>query len=423
MAQKTLETHAQPQIVVEHIGNELSVKGWDRPQVLARSSSDNDILLEERDNRIVVRAAADCVLYVPAKATLAVHQVGTHARFKALGGDLTIGQVGADLILRDVSACQVEKALADLSAKRVRGDLLVKHIGGNAIIRDVDGQFSADGIGGQLHLRDVSGGITVEVGGNASIDFSPVPWQGYAIQAGGNIRCRVPGDANVNFEIINGAQDIRIKTPDRSEKLNEGEYTFTLGEGGAQVKLAAGGSVRVLASATTWEATEHIDVDFGAELGSVAEEIAKQATSQLEAQLDMISAHLDAKLSGLASAIPQAGLSEERAQEIQARLEAARERAAQRAEAAAERARARLELKIAAAQRKAERKARAAAARAARKAGRKRGHSRFSHPSPFEPSDPVSDDERLLILQMLQDQKITLEQAEQLLAAVEGKGD
>ncbi len=418
MSQKTLETHAQPQIVVEHIGNELSVKGWDRSQVLVRSSSDNDILLEEGEDHIVIRAAADCVLYVPVKAELDVRQVGTHARFKALGGDLTIGQVGADLVLRDVSACRVEKTLADLSAKRVRGDLLVKNIGGNAIVRDVDGQFSAGGIGGQLHLRDVSGGITVEVGGNASVDFSPVPWQVYAIQAGGNIRCRVPGDANVDFEIINGAQDIGIKTPGRSEKLREGEHTFTLGEGGAQVKLAAGGSVRIWASTTEWEAAEHLDVDFGAELGSVAEEIAERATSQLEAQLDMINAQLEAQLSGLASAIPQAGLSEERAREIQERLEAARERAAQRAEAAAERARARLELKIAAAQRKAERKARAAAARAARKAKRKKGH-----PAPLDPSDPVSDDERLLILQMLQDKRITLEQAEQLLDVLEGKGD
>ena len=36
--------------------------------------------------------------------------------------------------------------------------------------------------------------------------------------------------------------------------------------------------------------------------------------------------------------------------------------------------------------------------------------------------EPVSEEERLMILQMLQDGKITVEQAEMLLAAMEGRG-
>ena len=38
----------------------------------------------------------------------------------------------------------------------------------------------------------------------------------------------------------------------------------------------------------------------------------------------------------------------------------------------------------------------------------------------MDDSAPVSDDERMLILQMLQEQKITVEEAETLLAALEG---
>ena len=36
-------------------------------------------------------------------------------------------------------------------------------------------------------------------------------------------------------------------------------------------------------------------------------------------------------------------------------------------------------------------------------------------------TDPVSDEERLLILKMLQDNSISVEQAEELLSALEGK--
>jgi hypothetical protein len=39
---------------------------------------------------------------------------------------------------------------------------------------------------------------------------------------------------------------------------------------------------------------------------------------------------------------------------------------------------------------------------------------------PTPPADPVSDEERMAILKMLQEKKITAEEAEKLLAALEG---
>jgi hypothetical protein len=47
---------------------------------------------------------------------------------------------------------------------------------------------------------------------------------------------------------------------------------------------------------------------------------------------------------------------------------------------------------------------------------------RYSPSAARKPVDPVSEEERMMILQMLQDKKIGLEQAEKLLAALEGKG-
>ncbi len=41
--------------------------------------------------------------------------------------------------------------------------------------------------------------------------------------------------------------------------------------------------------------------------------------------------------------------------------------------------------------------------------------------APSEPREPVSDEERMAVLRMLQEKKITAEQAEQLLSALEGK--
>jgi hypothetical protein len=426
-----------------------------------KSSSDNNLELEEVDGVVNVSSPSDCVLYVPHDANLEVIKSSRNARIRSVFGSISIKNIGTNLAVRDVGPIHVEKVGTDFSARRVNGDMMVEkvgssatvvdvghvkfgtigsqlvskrirgdlivedRVGGNAVVRDVDGQVMISSVGGNLHLREVSGGITVDVRGNATVEFSPVSWQAYGVDSGGKIRSNIPAEANATFEILSGARDIRIKTPEISEKIKEGNYVLTLGEGAASVKLNAGGSVDITTRDMDVKGIDDFEIDFGEEIGSMADEIANQATDQIQAQLEMIESNLNVHLSGLSTSLEAAGLSEERTKRLEERLEQARERAAERAEMAAERAKQKIELKIAAAQRKAERKTRTAAVRAARKARHARGERSYTSMAstpPPQPADPVSEQERMMILQMLQDKRIDVQQAEKLLSALEGKG-
>jgi hypothetical protein len=459
MAKKTLETSDSPQIIVEKVGSDLQVKGWDRSEVLVKSSSDNDIVLEQQDENVIVSCPNDCVLYIPQKSSLEVKHVGSDARFRSVDDNVTIGKIGTDLSIRDIGSAQIGTVGSDFSArrvrgalsikkvgssalvqdagdtdlevvgnqliaKRVRGDLRVRQVGSSVIARDIEGQVSFDNIGGTLHLRDVNGGIHAILGGAATIDFSPVSWQSYVIQAAGNIRCQIPDDTNAEFDINCGAHSIRINTSEHKETIKEGSYVFTMGDGDTSVQLTAGGSVNIIGQRTGMGDVDSFEFDFGGEFGSLADEIAEQTTQQIEAQMELLGEQLNTQLAGLSASLSSSGMSEERMRELQERLERAKERAESRAAVASQRAQEKLERKIAAAQRKAERKARTAAAREARK---QRQRSRFSEPNIVikpavrpERREPISEEERMMILQMLQDKKISVEQAETLLSALEG---
>ncbi len=461
MAKKTLETSDAPQVIVENIGSDLQVKGWDRTEILVKSSSDNDIVLEERDGLITVSCPSDCVLYVPQKANVEVKKVGNDARFRSVDGAIVVGQVGSDLSLRDVGSARVESVGTDFSARRVRGEISIQKIGSSAlvqdvgsanlqlvgnqlvarrvrgdlkvgqvvssvVVRDVDGQVIFDTIGSSLHLQDVSGGITAALGGTATIDFSPVSWQVYSIQAASDIRCHIPTDSNAEFEINCGAQRIYIKTPEGTETIKENSYTLKMGDGGAPIKLISGGRVDIISQHTGLDDVDAFEVDFGTEIGSLADEIAAQTAQQIEAQMEMLEEQMNAQMAGLSASLGAAGMSEERMRKVEERMELAKERARQRAEAATQRAQEKMERNIAATQRKADRKMRASAAREARKE-RKRagwtGHEVVITPPPIrsQPKEPVSEEERMMILQMLQDQRISVDQAEQLLSALDGR--
>jgi hypothetical protein len=85
----------------------------------------------------------------------------------------------------------------------------------------------------------------------------------------------------------------------------------------------------------------------------------------------------------------------------------------------------RTQAKVQAAMRRAEMKARAAEVRGRRGAKFNVNVGRWnwdlSPSGPAETGEAVSDDERLIILRMLQEKKISLSEAEKLLAALEGK--
>ena len=100
------------------------------------------------------------------------------------------------------------------------------------------------------------------------------------------------------------------------------------------------------------------------------------------------------------------------------------EAASRRADATGQRA----SVKIEAAMRRAEAKARAAEVRARRGQANVQANINIGRwkwdltpGGPVQAGTPVSDDERLTILKMLQEKKISVEEAEKLLAALEGK--
>jgi hypothetical protein len=92
-----------------------------------------------------------------------------------------------------------------------------------------------------------------------------------------------------------------------------------------------------------------------------------------------------------------------------------------RAQEKMHRAQEKLDRKIVAAQRKVELKARAAERRQRSQSSGESWSYSGSAPTAAKPSKaPASDEERLMILRMLEQKKISLEEAEELLAAIEG---
>lgn len=423
MDKQFITTDASPTIVLT-VHGDLRLKGSDELQVTAKPSSPEDLTMEQQNGTIHVVCRSDLILRVPCKASVQVENAYGDATIKALEGELDIATAYGNLSLRAVGSTTVKTVNGDLSAKDITGDLVVETVQGNATVKDVQGTLTVTKkINGDLKLEDIDGNVKAFTSGNCFLRLDPSPDTNYDLHADGDIFCRLTEDASATINVTKASQ-VLTSLPDAEASAPAiAPYTLTLGEGDANITLSAEGNVFLESyKPDAWDSIGNIDIEVGKEMEGITESIGQQIEAQIEAQMEMVEQQIEAQMASLTMRLGTFGMSEEGKQRLEDRARLVRDRATARAEERVRSAQVKLEQKMAAAQRRAEHRARSAERAAAR-----RGHPTWNFgappvpPVPPEPGEPVSEEERLMILRMLEQKKISLEEAEQLLASLEGK--
>jgi hypothetical protein len=209
-----------------------------------------------------------------------------------------------------------------------------------------------------------------------------------SLRAGGNVEMYLPSNTNGTFNLNSSGESIDLKLTRQpvqiDQEIEARHYEFTLGDDGANIEVQTGGDIRIS--------------DDPVEPESLAGELERREEAWKEAR--------DRR--GGASWTGGYGFDRTSAwaEMVSRRAQEASRRAEQRAQQA---------------MRRTEDQIRLAAEREVR---RSMGFGPGVPPTPAPPRrDPVTEQERLMVLQMLQEKKITIEQAEKLLAALEGRFD
>ena len=422
MEKQIVTTSAAPHIQLDVSGN-LNLKGQDSFEVVAKSDSPDNLILEAQDDQVTIRCSGDCNVRVPRAAIIQVTAARGDAVIKALDGDLTIDATHGDLELRNVGATKIGKVNGDLEAKNVEGNLNIDSAQGDVSIRGVQGDFTVTSkVAGNLNLSDVGGDASASASGNVFLRLDPAPGHSYEFTSHGNVFCRLSNDASAEISVPRASQ-VMVELPGiHASAPVQAPYALTLAEGDAKITLSANGNVVLDAYTPDWD-TEDFDLDVDSEVNGMADAISQQITQQVESQTRMIEDQLNAQLSSLTMRLNAAKLSEEQARRIEDRAREASERATARAQDRIRHAQERMEHKMAAAQRKIVIKAQAHE-RASRHGRQSWSFSIPTQPTPATPpGEPVSEDERLMILRMLEQKVISMDQAEELLSALEGKSE
>lgn len=416
MERQDFDTTPSPVLGIQEVYGDVSIRGEERSRVSIIADPE-DVHVEQSQDTLRVTCQGDCDIRAPVNSSVEIARSHGDVFIKNIIGKCTIQEVLACLSMRAIRLAKIETVHGDLSVKGVDADLYVTRVLGNAAVREVEGDCILEEVHGNLDLRQVHGKVTAHALGNLYVRLEVLPPGEHLFHAEGNLYCHVLEGVDIHFNLSSMGENIFLRTPEESKALHQPKHVFTLGEASAVVNLYAGGNLYLYINRATdletEEAFSSLREDFG-------QQIMSQVEAQIGAQMEAMSRQLDDRLNRLAERLMEAGVSPARAEEALERARQMGERETQRAQERIRRAQEKLQRKLEAARRKREIRLKAFERRSA---GRRVGPFFQTAPPTPSASEPVSEEERLFILRMLQEKKITIEEASRLLDALEGKAE
>jgi hypothetical protein len=466
MNERRISTEGAARLTLVELRGNARVSGGDRLELLVRiqGNPDQAVTVEQSAEGLEVSVSENCELKIPgglplhireAQGNLVVEQVASlnaeqvrgnlrldevgNAHLAEVYGNLrvdevaqvrVVGTVYGNASLRDVQAADLQNVRGDLAAKglerlratRVGGNLSAKdvaeveadRVGGNAALKSLRGHLAVDQVAGNLSARGLAGGARVQrIGGNLLLNGGLGRGHTYHFQSDGNALLRLPGDTGAHVSLAARGKILSsLKLTD--EERSEGRLSGTLGDGGAEIAVQAGGNIVLGGEGNGVQ----VHVEVGDEIARQVEDslravdleaIGRQVSQEMEAAMSRLRVKLES--TDWQRFGSQAQQAVERAME---RLQRDMDRAADKAARYQERT-----------ERAAERQAR----RWERRAGPagpgpaeasvedwQEGESDGPAPATQEAS---ADEERLSILRMVEQGQITPQEAELLLDALD----
>jgi hypothetical protein len=372
MKLQRFEVSNTPHLTVKSHGD-LDISGGRKGEIAIKVyGREEDLQVVREGEHLKIVAHARCKIGCPRGTTVTLDDVQGDLRLRQLDGPMAVKQVQGDTVLKDVGPTIITNAVGDVRARSVRGELKL------------------DSVTGDLRGSYLEGGLQATVGGDGSLTTDFVPDCDYRLSTGGDVVVKLPAQASARIRVKAGG-DLKHKVDWADVQEEAGSLTGRLGDGEANVEINAGGdvSLRAKSDSATFVFGVAEDGDLEIELESMAEEIARN----IEVYMANMGAQLEAKLGSIDQ------------EAVLRKVEQSAEKARRKAAHAAERARIQAER----AQRRWERTG-------AHQAGR---HTHGAA-APRQTAPSVTDEERLMVLRMVQEGKITADEAAQLLEAMEG---
>lgn len=376
MAVTRINLGAEPRVEVKRCDGNLEIRGWTREDTIVETGDLQDTVINE--NVAQVETDGNCAVRIPEGGSIHILKLDGNLSLKDVRGSVQIDRMDGAASIRHVGELRLGRIEGMLNVRDTDGTLTFEKIGGHVTLRDIQGTITGGKVGGHFSAKNIPMGAQIErIGGNLAVRTEALPETTSNYNVDGSVEFSVPEAADVRFMV---KADGSIKGDSSLQTIREGDWTiFLAGSGSSQIQIEADGSVRIKQRSYFPSEDEFAGgfEDFSDHLEDTFIHLDAQF-GNLESQLDMVPPHIRGQVSR--------------------KLDAARR-------------------KMVEAQRRVERSVRSVT----KDIGDMDWGTDFETGIAQASAEPVTEQERLLILQMVEEGKISVMEAQKLLDALEGR--
>lgn len=207
----------------EQVGGDCRIQGnGDSPVVLKNIGQDLD---------------------VSGVSKLQVYNIGKNCQVHdSERAELMIGHIGINLEVAGASSLQTCNIGCDCNLRDIQGNVSIDHIGSSITVAGVAGNLQIGNIGGNAELKGIRGLLGIgSAAGNVFVEASFPPESVTRLQAGGNIHLVLPSNANLTIQATVGG----IVHGHGTVSAMGNQVTLVYGNGTARLEVSAGGNLEL----------------------------------------------------------------------------------------------------------------------------------------------------------------------------------
>jgi hypothetical protein len=290
-----------PIIRVDRSDKNLTVEGWSEPRVLVDCEQDPKVDLI--DQGIAVTAGEDVRIRVPFAARVEVILARADLVVRDIKTAVVVRECAGDLILRHCDSAELETIRGDLRVQDMGGDLKAQNVSGDAKLRQVLGAVNLEA-GGDVRVEQPVPQARIRAGGDASVALLPKPGSENRIYAKGDLRCYLPTGASVVLDGKAGGDTffrLPIAEKESQPPAKENSFPVTLGKGEARLALEADGDLWIggwmdVDSWGEWRELGHDVGQLGMEFGMLAGEFGRWVERNMHEKFDQYDKRMRRKM-------------------------------------------------------------------------------------------------------------------------------
>ena len=259
----------------------IQIQGVDQAEVGCEIDAPQLVTMVEEDGHVYITVNSSCRMTVPAKSSIQIERGMGSVKINHIQNAIKIEKVLGNLVFNDISNAVVEKVGGNFAVNQASGLVRLEKVGGNIAVEDVEsfkcekvggncvakniqhdfnlekagGSIKVQSVGGEMRIERAGGSFTgkgvnlskdLRAGGDIRLKSFKLDIETISLRAGGDIRFEVDDNfEGANFTFRSSASDISVQIGEDDHTVESLSYAYQMGSNEKEIEAAAGGAIRL----------------------------------------------------------------------------------------------------------------------------------------------------------------------------------